>query len=456
VDQAHIRVIRGAILILAIGAGCTFTSQGPQTGGVSVVPSETSSPSTSATATNRTPPTTLAPSPDIDQSLRLLEDHASFLRGLRPSEEIRLQLLSPHDLQAKALEGCLAERTNDAPRPETLAMLGLSESELDADTTYAALAADWAAGVTSLYDQTSRSIALIDPPNLDSRWRLDYLASYLSALRADVLAVGRPTACCPIGCASADDTDLAAAALLLGDTRLTQEQWVRIYGDKEDASQFGSLLDPADEASLFPAPQFIEDTYDFVLSGGRAFVQDLYLSGGWEAVDDAYTEPPLSTEQILHPERYPKDDPLPLQAPDLGDALGEAWELRQMTVLGEWRTRQALQIYLPSDEAAEAAANWGGDVLMTYHSTLLDEDLLLLITRWDTLRQAQDFALAFRKYGEARFGVRRPTAQADTWTWEGGYSLLERASDQTLWIIGPDKATAESARAGVTFPVPVR
>ncbi len=457
-DHIRVRVIIGFVCILAVGAGCTFSWQGPQMGGVTAPPAETSppSPSPSAAASDRSPQTTIASPVDVEQSLRLLEDHASLLRGMRPSKEISLQLLSPDDLQAKALEACLAQRTQNALRPETLAMLGLLRGGFESEANYATLAADWAAGVTSLYDQTSQSIALNDPPAFDSSLRLDYLASYVSALRVEVLDVSPSTTCCPIGCASADDAGLAMAAMLIGDTRLTQEQWVRIYGDREDAARMEGLLIAADEVSLFPAPQFLSDTYDFVLSGGRTFIQDLYLSGGWAAVDDAYADPPISTEQILHPERYPEDGPLPVRAPELGGALGPSWELRQTTVLGEWRTRQALQVYLPPEESAEAASDWGGDVLMTFHNALLDDDLLLLITRWDNLRQAQDFALAFRKYGEVRFGERRPTAQADTWTWEGGYTLLERASDQTLWILGPDKTTVEAARSGVTFPVPVR
>jgi hypothetical protein len=458
VDQARIRAIMWAMCILAVGAGCTFSWQGPQTGGGPAVPGETSlpAPSPSAAASDRTPQTTIVSPIDVEQSLRLLEDHASLLRGLRPSTVIPLELLSPDDMQAMAFEVCLAQRTQEALRPETLAMLGLGGGELDADADYATFAAEWAAGVTSLYDQKSRSIALNDPPMFDSSLRLDYLASYVSALRAEVLDVSPSTTCCPIGCAAADDTDLAMAAMLIGDTRLAQEQWVRIYGDKEDAARMGGLLAAADETSLFTAPQFLRDTYDLVLSSGRAFIQELYLGGGWAAVDEAYADPPVSTEQILHPERYPKDAPLSLRAPDLGGTLGPSWELRQMTALGEWRTRQVLGVYLPPDESAEAAADWGGDVLMTYHNALLDEDILLLITRWDNLRQAQDFALAFRKYGEARFGERRPTPQADTWTWEGGYTLLERASDQTLWILGSDKTTVETARFGVSFPVPVR
>jgi hypothetical protein len=335
-------------------------------------------------------------------------------------------------------------------------MLGLVPGQIDLDSTDATLAADWVARITSRYDGPSGKIELVDQPSLDPAWRLDYVVAYLSALRAEGLNGVHAVTCCPIACVSTDDPGLAFAALSVGDARLIQEQWVRTYGSQADAARLGSLLDPAEEASLFRSPQFVNDDYDFVLRAGRAFVQQLYLAAGWSSVDRAYADPPTSTEQILHPERYPEDDPLPLPVPDLSDALGSAWEQRQTIVLGEWRMRQMLQSFLSPDEAAKAASNWGGDILVAYHNALLDKDLFVLIARWDNLRQAQDFALAFRKYGEARFGERRPTASGDTWTWDGGYSLLERASDQTLWIMAPDRATAETVRAYLEFPVQVR
>jgi hypothetical protein len=457
VGQLRTQAVTGALFAMAVTAGCTFTWQGPQLGEPSAGTAESSppSPTPSVVATGRTPQT-IATVVDIEAALRLLEDQLSLLRGLRPSKTVALKLMAPADLQAKALDVCLAQRPQDALRPETLQMLGLIGSGIDTNPDYEAPAVDWAEDVRSIYNPTDGSITLSDPLILDSSLRLDYLASYLSALRAEELGPSPSVTCCPIGCASAGDSGLAAAAMQLGDTRLAQGQWTRIYGDKEDAARMESLLVAADETSLFRASQFIKETYDFVLSSGGAFIRELYLSGGWPAVDEAYTDPAVSTEQILHPERYPDDKPLPLQAPDVQVALGPSWELRQKTVLGEWRTRQALQVFLSPEEAGEAASDWGGDVLMTYHDTVLNDDLLLLITRWDNLRQAQDFALTFRKYGEARFGERHPTAQADTWTWDGGYTLLERASDQTLWILGPDKTTVEAVRSGVTFPVPVR
>lgn len=455
--KTHIQAILLVIVVLAVVSGCTFGWEGPQARQTlpPSVESSSPSPSPSSAAAEHAPESTTALASDLGLAIQRLEDQVSLLRGLRPVTEIPIQVLPPDRLRAKALERCMAQVSGEALMPETLALLGLLRSDVDLESFYKAVAAEWAAGLTSHYDEQLQMIALAEPPALDPSSRLAYISAYLSALRAERLEGGE-SGCCPIACTSTGDAGLAITALFEGDARLTQEQWVRIYGSQEDAARFESLNDPVREYSLSRAPRFLQDTYDFVLSGGRAFVHGLYLSGGWPAVDQAYADPPSSTEQILHPERYPEDDPLPMQAPDLREALGPTWEPRQASGLGEWWMRQMLQAYLPPDEAAEASADWGGDVLVVYHNTSLDKDLLILISRWDNLRQAQDFALAFRKYGEARFGERRPTERGDTWIWEVGYSLLERASDQTLWILAPDHATAEAARAGLVFPMPNR
>jgi hypothetical protein len=442
---------------LAAGAGCTFSWHGPQARDTATVAVESSVPTSSPTAIAASEgDLSSTPAFDLERQLRQMEEQAELLRGLTLSKRIPLEVVPKEALQAQAIADCTAQSVSEALTPETLTMLGLLGPDDDLTSDEASLAADWAANLTSRYDEPRLQIEVIDPSTLDPGWRLDYVAVYLSALRAQNVGDGASRRCCPMACATAGDAGLASAALSVGDTRLAMEQWVRVYGGAEDVAQFGSLLAPAEEASLFHAPRFLRETYAFLLTGGRAFVQDLYLSGGWPAVDQAYADPPASTEQILHPERYLKDSPFPLQAPDLGAALGRGWQLRQTVVLGEWRMRQTLQVYLPAEEAIEAAGDWGGDVLMIYRNTALDQDLLVLITRWDNLRQAQDFSLAFRKYGEARFGERRPTAHADTWTWDGGFSSLERASDQSLWIIAPDQATADSARTALEFPVPSR
>ncbi|MFB6096300.1 MAG: Hvo_1808 family surface protein [Haloferacaceae archaeon] len=57
-------------------------------------------------------------------------------------------------------------------------------------------------------------------------------------------------------------------------------------------------------------------------SDGPTFVRQLYRRGGWSAVNDAYDAPPESTEQVIHPARYPADGPA---RPTVTDRTRGSW-----------------------------------------------------------------------------------------------------------------------------------
>ncbi len=94
---------------------------------------------------------------------------------------------------------------------------------------------------------------------------------------------------------------------------------------------------------------------------GLVFTNYLRRRGGFAAVDAAWRAPPLSTEQLLHPEKYlaseapslvelPKP---PSHAPELAERFHD--------VLGEQTVRIVLEEWMPAKTAASAAADWGGD-----------------------------------------------------------------------------------------------
>ena len=53
--------------------------------------------------------------------------------------------------------------------------------------------------------------------------------------------------------------------------------------------------------TLRTAPPIISESMIFPYFRGMVFCAALANEGGWKAVDEAYRNPPLSTEQIIHP-----------------------------------------------------------------------------------------------------------------------------------------------------------
>lgn len=202
--------------------------------------------------------------------------------------------------------------------------------------------------------------------------------------------------------AQSDDDDgmLARKATFEGDATLVAE----VYGAKEAKEDLGvSILRASARASTLPEedvvkwigadPTLLERPaiawrpLVFAYYGGMSFLSTVQPPYDFHVVDDVFRDPPTTTEQVLHPEKYRTREPrLPLDA--MGAPPG-ATVLAEGT-LGEYRTFLFLLRCVPRDVSARAAAGWGND---HYVVTAASKDTVSLTwtTRWDTEADAQDF-----------------------------------------------------------------
>jgi hypothetical protein len=65
---------------------------------------------------------------------------------------------------------------------------------------------------------------------------------------------------------------------------------------------------------------------------GQRFVSNRHQRTNWTAVDSLYENPPASTEQVIHPDRYGEDEPSELE---IHDRSTELWQ--PLTADGERR-----------------------------------------------------------------------------------------------------------------------
>jgi hypothetical protein len=99
---------------------------------------------------------------------------------------------------------------------------------------------------------------------------------------------------------------------------------------------------------------------------GLAFTNSLRRRGGFAAVDEAWRSPPVSTEQLLHLEKFlARELPLIVPLPSPPDFAPELQE-RFHDVMGEQTLRLLFEEWLPAVTAAEAASDWGGDRLAVF------------------------------------------------------------------------------------------
>jgi hypothetical protein len=100
-----------------------------------------------------------------------------------------------------------------------------------------------------------------------------------------------------------------------------------------------------------------------------------------------------------------------------------------------------------------AAEGWGGDLLLFFYQAE-GVEALVLITQWDTMRDAHEFSAAFHDYGLARFGDPESSSSTSAlWAYENGISYFERVSNQTLWILAPDEQALDVLQKAIPLPV---
>lgn len=155
-----------------------------------------------------------------------------------------------------------------------------------------------------------------------------------------------------------DDSEasLALLSLIEGDAVLTQQLWSQQHQTPDQQQEALRDMGTGGQA-LASAPQYLRASLFFPYERGVAFVLELYRDGGFGAVDAAFADPPTTSEQILHPQKY--------LAGEDADGIrvarrpGPGWERDARYPLGEFDLQQLLLAVGPA-QADVASQGWGG------------------------------------------------------------------------------------------------
>lgn len=242
-----------------------------------------------------------------------------------------------------------------------------------------------------------------------------------------------------------DDQSLAILALIEGDATVCQVDYLK--ANKALIPPLMVQLNSPDLSSeeLDKAPAFLRETLLFPYDQGMTFVDALKDGGGWDAVDQAYSRPPASTEQILHPDKYVANErPIDVTVPDYSAALGAGWSPVETNDMGELGVRILLSGQSESKaDANRAAAGWGGDEYRVWGKG--DQTVLVWRTAWDTGTDADQFTSAMSAYEAQRWGVKANNSAAGQHWFEssGQVTVIVRNGQDVTYVLAPDRATAQ-------------
>jgi hypothetical protein len=197
-----------------------------------------------------------------------------------------------------------------------------------------------------------------------------------------------------------DDRRLAFLSLLEGDATYVMERFLlrRLGADGDVGLDFSGLGLPGPPLAA-ETPPVLKDQLLMPYVVGRDLAAAVWRHGGWDALREAWTRPPVSTEQVLHPDKFLSREPP--SRPELGHEP-KAGRVIQEGVLGELLTRTLL-----GKGSEQAAAGWGGDQYRVWD--LSGRTLLLWRSSWDTPADKREFVGAAVKAfaGRRGEGVRR-------------------------------------------------
>ncbi len=431
-------------LVAIIISGCVLISAGLIVGAFFLLKAQKS----------YTPPTVEATEPpSVDAQMDKIQEQVSDIRGLEMNTELKRAMMSSAELQDVVMNDFFKDYTPEEAQQDVdvLSALGLLEADFDLLQFYIDLYSEQIAGY---FDSTTKEMYVIGDAGFTGLERMTYAHEFTHVLQDQNYDLENGLKLNDDYCEKESEYCAAVSALVEGDATLTEQYWFLSDStdqDKNDVSDFQSSY----ESPVYDsAPAYMKQDFLFPYQQGFTFVQALYGDNKWKSVDAAYANPPVSTEQILHPEKYPNEKPASVDLPDLAGVLGEGWTEIDRGVIGEWYTSLVLDsgidsaFQLDSSTAADAAAGWGGDGYVYYDDASSDAFVFAWLSTWDADAEADEFFAATKQYGTLRWGS--PTFENEVKiAWPEGVSMIKNG-DQVLWLVSNNSDAG--AKALTAFP----
>jgi hypothetical protein len=315
------------------------------------------------------------------------------IRGL-PAAEIGPAQIIDRDQLAIELRTLFDAEYPQARRDEdniTLRSMGLLKANQDVAQLQLRLLGDQVLG---FYDDRKKRMVVVSDSGLSAEAKITYAHEYTHALQ-DAAFTLKTLETDAVG---EDDRSLARTALIEGDATQTMFLWAFANLDPAELAQLGNQPEP----DTGDAPSWMVGLLQFPYTAGLQWVGQLYQDGGFQAVDAAFGDPPDSTEQVIHHDKWvAREKPIAVSVPELGPALGAGWKRVASSPQGEAMLGVMLQFFgVSQPDAAKAVAGWGGDRVAVYSGPGGAFSLAWRLA-WDTPADAAEFAVAYAKVTDA-------------------------------------------------------
>ena len=350
-------------------------------------------PTTASPSTSVSPSTSAPKAGSLEAFVPVAEAFVEQHRGLKFKNPVQVTTLDDAAFRQRLLSDEAPDKAEVEKTTKVLRALGLIPKNTDLAKTEDSLLGD---AVSGFYDPKSKAL-FVRGVKLTPYVRQVMVHELTHALQDQWFGIDRPD----LDKANDERAD-AFQALVEGDAvrvdgeyRASLSKSEQKQAEQEENSQAGGV-DPS-------VPPALVEVLTFPYEVGPDFTRALLRAGGTSRLDAAFTEPPTTTEQLLHPQKFlagegakavtaPPADGKVIDTGDFGE-FGIDLVLEQGISDGT----------LSQDDVQRAGTGWGGDQYVAWDqggSTCVRDRIVM-----DTQQDLDEVAAAFKRFASARKGV---------------------------------------------------
>jgi len=317
----------------------------------------------------------VSPAPESTEVNRIFAE-LSATTGFPIRHQVKFQVLSRSEVNR-----FLEDRIRQAVKPAelraeelTLKKLGFVPADFDLQKTTVALLTEQTA---AFYDYRRKQLFLTDwaSTSLRDAAIVHEMAHALADQNYNLERFARKVQ---------NDTEKSAArqAVVEGQASWLMRELGRLHPEQKGSAQDDTLFPVFDQA-----PLYLRETLTFPYNHGTDFQQAVFAKFGKDSFRKVFVQPPVSTQQILHPEVYfagtkPVSVPLPSVRGMHRFVEGPLGELEHSILLRQWTTEA---------DARDLSPSWRGGRYQLWENRKTGRVSLVYGSAWDTAADASRF-----------------------------------------------------------------
>lgn len=315
-------------------------------------PSTTEAPGGGSGSTS--PPTTGSVGPATTKEVDDIEAFVAKTRGLKFKTKPKVQFASPAEF-SRAL---LAEFDKDAKEMEKQSVGFRALGLIPANTNYAeTMRAVLDVGVVGFYDPETK-VLMVKGSALTPYTRTVVAHELTHALDDQYFNLNRPNLD-----KATDESGYGFTALVEGSASVVEKAYRKTYSTSEEAQASQEETAAGSDPRLFTLPIDLIKLVSAPYEQGPLLISAITAKGGQKALDGDFAKPPISSEQVLTPQKYlDGDTPVKVAKPKFTGKEVDSGSMGQFLLTILMQNDFTVDLTHPAPETV----GWAGDQYVSY------------------------------------------------------------------------------------------